>query len=52
MKRLCLESCGSTSPTLWVGTNSGLVLVLQLCIPNMLDTRQEQGVQAGEGSQS
>ena len=37
----------STSPTLWVGTNSGLVLVLSLSIPHLLDIRQRDGVTAG-----
>ena len=37
----------STSPTLWVGTNSGLVLVLSLSIPHLLETRQRDGVTAG-----
>ena len=37
----------STSPTLWVGTNSGLVLVLSLSIPHLLENRQSDGVMAG-----
>ena len=37
----------STSPTLWVGTNSGLVLVLSLSIPHLLESRQRDGVTAG-----
>ena len=37
----------STSPTLWVGTNSGLVLVLSLSIPHLLEIRQRDGVTAG-----
>ena len=38
----------STSPTLWVGTNSGLVLVLSLSIPHLLESRQRDGVTAGD----
>ena len=41
------ENTMSTSPTLWVGTNSGLVLVLSLSIPHLLESRQRDGVTAG-----
>ena len=42
------ENTMSTSPTLWVGTNSGLVLVLSLSIPHLLESRQRDGVTAGD----
>ena len=41
-----IENTTSTSPTLWVGTNSGLVLVLSLAIPEHLEARQSDGVLA------
>ena len=41
-----IENTTSTSPTLWVGTNSGLVLVLSLAIPDLLEDRQSDGILA------
>ena len=41
-----IENTTSTSPTLWVGTNSGLVLVLSLAIPELLEDRQSRGILA------
>ena len=41
-----IENTTSTSPTLWVGTNSGLVLVLSLAIPDTLQDRQSDGILA------
>ena len=41
-----IENTTSTSPTLWVGTNSGLVLVLSLAIPDLLQDRQSDGILA------
>jgi len=41
-----IENTVSTCPTLWVGTNSGLVMVLSLSIPNTMDTRQSDGIMA------
>ena len=43
-----IENTSSTSPTLWVGTNSGLVLVLSLSIPQMFETRKNEGILAGK----
>ena len=43
-----IENTVSTCPTLWVGTNSGLVMVLSLSIPNTMDTRQSDGIMAGQ----
>ena len=41
-----IENTTSTSPTLWVGTNSGLVLVLSLAIPELFEDRQSDGILA------
>ena len=41
-----IENTASTSPTLWVGTNSGLVLVLSLAIPDLVEDRQTDGILA------
>ena len=41
-----IENTTSTSPTLWVGTNSGLILVLSLAIPELFEDRQSDGILA------
>ena len=41
-----IENTTSTSPTLWVGTNSGLVLVFSLAIPEQLEARHSEGILA------
>ena len=46
-----IEDTSSTCPTLWVGTNSGLVLALSLAIPNTMETRQSDGIIAGRLSE-
>ena len=40
------DSSTATCPALWAGTNSGLVLVFSIAIPERMEQRFSEGVQA------